>query len=584
MIQKYDPSEERDSRGEWTSGGDSARSFNVEPPSRSDPHIASLGDEKGDRLHELYTKAAEDKPTFDAILGTVANKVGGDLKAAPLKGTRRAVEKIKTDYNGDPNKIKDLLRATIVVDTAEQARQAGATIREKMEVLPSGSRDLITEPPPPTLGPDGYRDIKFNVRTSSGVVAEVQVNLRQMLAAKEEVHSLYVQRSHIERAAAHSEFSRADETKITELNNRMFGAYNEAWTRALRASKVAKSMGVPFRWADSASNGRGGTVSQAAHEKAAPGMLPNDTGVSSTSKKYTFIDATIDEILKAFNEDEARNSRGEWTSGGDDREKWPDHIKALRIPPAWSDVHYSTDPGAKLQATGMDKAGRKQYVYSKEFSKTQAEAKFGKIQELNSKFDAITKENEGNLKSKDESTREHALVTKLVMTTGIRPGSEEETGAKVKAYGATTLEGRHVKTDANGNTRLEFVGKKGVSLSIPVTDKDLAASLQARADKVGSKGQLFSSVSDRSLRDYTHTLDGGSIKTKDFRTLLGTRTAMDEIKGMKMPNSDTEYKRAVLEVAKRVSTKLGNTPSVALSSYISPVVWSSWQASMGGMR
>ena len=44
-----------------------------------------------------------------------------------------------------------------------------------------------------------------------------------------------------------------------------------------------------------------------------------------------------------------------------------ERIDALRIPPAWRDVWISPRPGAKLQATGVDRAGRRQYLYHPEF-------------------------------------------------------------------------------------------------------------------------------------------------------------------------------------------------------------------------
>ena len=44
-----------------------------------------------------------------------------------------------------------------------------------------------------------------------------------------------------------------------------------------------------------------------------------------------------------------------------------ERIEVLVIPPAWKDVWISPRPGAKLQATGVDKAGRRQYLYHPEF-------------------------------------------------------------------------------------------------------------------------------------------------------------------------------------------------------------------------
>jgi len=164
---------------------------------------------------------------------------------------------------------------------------------------------------------------------------------------------------------------------------------------------------------------------------------------------------------------------------------------------------------------------------------------------------------------------------KLIRETVIRPGSEADTKAKVAAYGATTLEGRHVvKTDSGAE--LHFVGKKGVSLVIPVEDQGTIKMLLARATKAGPEGRLFNT--DRgSLLDYSHRLDGGKFKTKDFRTYLGTSLAMKEVKKAPAPKTMKEYKKAVKAVATAVAKKLGNTATVALQSYISPVVFSGWR-------
>ena len=193
------------------------------------------------------------------------------------------------------------------------------------------------------------------------------------------------------------------------------------------------------------------------------------------------------------------------------------------------------------------------------------------------KWDSISRENDENMQSKDPKIKEAALVIKLIMITGIRPGSETDTGAVKKAYGATTLEGRHVVQDKKG-VRLEFVGKKGKDLSIPIKDKEVVDMIVQKAKSVGSNGKLFN-IDDDQLRDYTHILDGGKFKTKDFRTLLATRTAIEKIKsyGDQKPRSEKEYKKMVRLVAVEVSMRLGNTPAVALQSYINPVVFKGWR-------
>ena len=246
----------------------------------------------------------------------------------------------------------------------------------------------------------------------------------------------------------------------------------------------------------------------------------------------------------------------------------PEHIEALRIPPAWTDVTYSKDPKASLLATGKDAKGRKQAVYSADFSAKQAEAKFARIDELNDKFDDIYKHNEQARKSDDIKKRAAADCAYLIMKTGIRPGSEDDTGADKKAYGATTLEGKHVIIDG-ANTSLQFVGKKGVQLHIPIHDKAVAKMLHERKQTAGPDGQLFP-INEKNLLDHVHSFDGGGFKTKDLRTRLAVITAVDEIRKHPTPKNVKDYKKAVMNVAKEVAKKLGNTPSVALASYINP--------------
>jgi DNA topoisomerase-1 len=254
----------------------------------------------------------------------------------------------------------------------------------------------------------------------------------------------------------------------------------------------------------------------------------------------------------------------------------PPHIEKLKLPPAWTDVRYSEDPNADLLAIGKDSKGRVQSVYSERFTSAQAAAKFARIEELRTKFGYVSKQNEQAQQSTDRKIKDSADCLSMIMKMGIRPGSEDDTGAKVKAYGATTLEGRHVVETSSG-VSLRFVGKKGVSLDLPVDDPDLAVMLTRRAKASGANGKLFPATTDKALLEHTHSLNGGGFKTKDFRTHVGTATAYSLVKEMPKPTSMAEYKKRVMDVAKQVSKKLGNTPVIALQSYISPAVFAEWR-------
>jgi DNA topoisomerase-1 len=276
----------------------------------------------------------------------------------------------------------------------------------------------------------------------------------------------------------------------------------------------------------------------------------------------------------------AKNVDGQWQTaeGGE----LPIHVRAIKIPPGYKNVRYNPDPAALLVATSVSAKGKTQYHYSALHNEKQAVMKFARINELLGKFTDIAKQNEAGRKADNARTRDAADCLALIMSTGVRPGAEEKEGgykAEKLAYGATTLQGQHIVQDGDA-VRLRFVGKKGVDLDIPVQDKDIANMLLKRAQSAGASGKLFSKTNDAALRDYTHSLDGGGFKVKDFRTAVGTSTAQELVKAASAPTSAKAFKKSVMDVAKQVSQMLGNTPSVALTSYIDPRVFMGWKAAL----
>jgi len=227
-------------------------------------------------------------------------------------------------------------------------------------------------------------------------------------------------------------------------------------------------------------------------------------------------------------------------------------------------------------AKGKDAKGRSVCIYSEQHWAKAAKAKFSRIDDLNKKFEKISVENDKNLKG---DKAEEATVLSLIMQTGIRPGSEQDTKSAKKAYGATTLEGKHVIVNKDGTVLLNFIGKKGVENRITVDDKALAKMIADRKKKVGDDGKLFNCDNIQLLK-YTASLDKKKFKTKDFRTLLGTKKALEEIKKVaKPPENEKAYKKAVMAVAKTVAEKLGNKPAECLKSYINPSVFAQWRTS-----
>src|SRR5881227_3572500 len=51
-------------------------------------------------------------------------------------------------------------------------------------------------------------------------------------------------------------------------------------------------------------------------------------------------------------------------------------VRALVVPPAWEDVWICPHPSGHIQATGVDAAGRKQYLYHERWRERRDQAKF----------------------------------------------------------------------------------------------------------------------------------------------------------------------------------------------------------------
>lgn len=260
----------------------------------------------------------------------------------------------------------------------------------------------------------------------------------------------------------------------------------------------------------------------------------------------------------------------------------PKHIQDIYIAPAWTNVLYSPDPKASLLVYGKDEAGRWQPVYNKKHETKSSKSKFARIDELDKKFKEIMSEVEVDFKKGDDIKKTSATIIKLIVDTGVRPGNERDTKAQVKAYGATTLEGQHIKKNKDGSVRLEFIGKKGVLNNIPITDKSMVKNIIMLSKNISPNQKVFPDVKYPQLLKYVKQLDGGKFVTKDFRTLLATKSAMKEVSKIKvMPTNEKEYKKAIKEVAVKISAMLGNTPTVCLQKYIHPSVFAEWKLKAG---
>lgn len=242
------------------------------------------------------------------------------------------------------------------------------------------------------------------------------------------------------------------------------------------------------------------------------------------------------------------------------------------IPPGWSDVHIADDlDTASLLVTGRDVKGRRQAIYSAEHTAGQAVEKFARVQALNGHLDKLD-----HALERDAGVSDDAAASLLIRRLGMRPGSARDTAAEKRAYGATTLLARHVTVD-DGTARFDFTGKDGVHIQLETADPLIVKVLAGRLVSRSGDDRLFDTSQART-RDYMHSTGvPQEFLLKDLRTLLANVLALREIQARDgTPGSKREFQSWRRQVATAVSRALGNTPTLALSSYINPTVFGAW--------
>jgi DNA topoisomerase I len=254
-------------------------------------------------------------------------------------------------------------------------------------------------------------------------------------------------------------------------------------------------------------------------------------------------------------------------------------IKSLAIPPAYTDVWICPLANGHLQATGRDARGRKQYRYHKRWREVRDENKFDRMIDFAKALPSIREAVARDI-ALPGMPREKVLATivSLMERTAIRVGNEEY-ARENDSYGLTTLREEHV--DVKGSTvRFHFRGKSGKEHQVEVRDKRIARIIQKSQDLPGQ--QLFEYVDDdgtprpvrsEDVNEYLKTISEGDFTAKDFRTWEATMMCALELAALRAEeHNQTERKRLVTEVIKKVAEHLGNTPAVCKKSYVYPGV------------
>jgi DNA topoisomerase I len=274
-----------------------------------------------------------------------------------------------------------------------------------------------------------------------------------------------------------------------------------------------------------------------------------------------------------------------WTyldAGGEritDRETL-DRIRALAIPPAYTDVWISPHPYGHIQAVGTDAAGRRQYRYHELWQHRRAQAKHLRVLQVGEKLPAMRRRWVRDLRRDTLDRRRVLAAAARLLDLGLFRVGGEEYAEEHGTYGLATLRRDHV-TIQPGRLVFDYTAKGGLRRQEIVEDPEVArvvAALQGRADDPNPElfayrdGESWNDVKSGAVNEYLREVSGLDMSAKDFRTWHATVLMAAILARAAVPSGKRARDRTVRAGYVEVSEALGNTPAVCKASYVDPRV------------
>lgn len=253
-------------------------------------------------------------------------------------------------------------------------------------------------------------------------------------------------------------------------------------------------------------------------------------------------------------------------------------IDALRIPPAWRDVHIAASSRAAIQAWGFDVKARKQYRYHERAVAQREQRKYYRLRRLAHDLPVIRDALYTQLGENRELTRDRvaAGVVRLISKGFFRPGNERYTREN-HTFGITTFHKRHVRVDGNA-IAFAFLGKSNKEQRRVVVDRALAKLVQALLRTPGTHlfrytaNDTWHNLTQRDVNEYVRRLVPAHYTAKDFRTWGGTLRAAMILSDIGPAAGEREAKKNVILAVRLVAAELGNTPAICRASYVHPII------------
>ncbi len=252
-----------------------------------------------------------------------------------------------------------------------------------------------------------------------------------------------------------------------------------------------------------------------------------------------------------------------------------------------------------LQATGLDAAGRKQYLYHERWRSHRDRLKFDSMIAFGEALPRLRRRVARDLRlsagqadgsgssAAEDLPRERVLAcaVRLLDLGFFRVGSEDY-AERNESYGLTTMRREHVSIERDGQIVFDFPAKSGQRRVQAIVDAD-ALRVVAALKRRRSGSQLLAyrerdrwvEIHPEDVNAYIKQHTGGAFTAKDFRTWNATVLAAVVLAASPEPAAGrTASARVVSAAIKTVAAYLGNTPAVCRASYVDPRVIDRYQA------
>jgi DNA topoisomerase-1 len=266
-----------------------------------------------------------------------------------------------------------------------------------------------------------------------------------------------------------------------------------------------------------------------------------------------------------------------------------ERIAALVIPPAWTDVWICADPFGHLQATGIDAAGRRQYVYHAQWRAHRDRAKFAGMLTF---AQALASARPRINAALDRGDLDHEHVSALcvwLLDQGLFRVGGETYAQDNGTHGLATLKREHAVVRGN-DVAFSYTAKGGIAREITITDARCAraiSTMKRRRDprddlmawRVSKNSARWHDVTSADINEAVSQWVHPEATAKTFRTWHGTVIAAAVLADSPPASSLSKTARThvVAGAMRAVAAALGNTPAVARASYVDPRVIDLWE-------